>query len=250
VAIAHLRKGEVHVWLASQSALSDKLPEMHRLLDGDEMARAARFKRTADRRLFVASHGLLRRLIGCYTGLAPERISYRAGTLGRPQLANLDTGAGLDFSLSHAGDRILCGFAIDTRIGVDLEAIAPVSDVLNLSERYFAPKEVAAISALPDSERLIGFYRCWTRKEAYLKATGEGITKALDNFSVPIAGFEGSRAIDFPHTADGPRQWRLWDIPVGAGYAGALATLGRYWNVRFRQLASTDSLLGIHPGPA
>jgi 4'-phosphopantetheinyl transferase len=204
-----LPEGEVHVWLVPVA----HAPEPIAILDGEERERAGRFRVDAARRRFVVSHGALRLVLSRLTGLAPEslRFTRRCGHCGSTDHGkpHLSENSGLDFSLSHSGGFALIAVARGRRVGADLERVRGRTDVVAIARRAFPPAERVEIeSRSTDDERRAAFFRCWTRKEAYLKARGVGLAGGLD--SVAGAG------------------WRVRSLRAPAGYAAAVAAESQF----------------------
>jgi 4'-phosphopantetheinyl transferase len=207
-------------------------------LSAEEVRRAARFLRETHRRRFIIAHAALRTILGQYLGIPPDRVAISLRTGGKPELAlaqgsPLPWGGGpgvraaktLRFNLSHSEALALIAVALDCEVGVDVEHIRPISDMANIVKRYFAPGEQAAWLALPDGERLAGFFRCWTRKEAYLKARGIGLSGGLDRFEVSLAPDEPARLL-CPDPSDAPARWQMHDVLAGPGYLAACVVEG------------------------
>ncbi len=182
------------------------------LLSSDERDRADRFVFPRDRDRFVAGRSRLREILGGILGEAPEAVRFRYGAWGRPELD------GLSFSLAHSGDHALLAVMRDGPVGADIEAVRPVDP--DLARSAFAPGEQRALAALPAPDRLPAFFRGWTRKEAYLKARGTGLSTDLSSFEVTL-GAEEARLL---RCASGEAEaWSLADVEAGPGFAGALA---------------------------
>jgi 4'-phosphopantetheinyl transferase len=188
------------------------------VLSADEARRASGFRSDDDRRRYVVAHVWLRRLLGSVLGVAPARVPIEAGPCascggphGKPRLAG---GAGVHFSLSHSRDVVLCAIA-GAPVGVDVEAI-PADDCHSELFTCLHPLERAAVAAAPTSRRPEAFTRCWVRKEAYLKGTGEGLSREPQGIRVGV----GERFGDPGPSLDG---WRLLDLDAPPGYAAALA---------------------------
>ncbi|MCC3771478.1 4'-phosphopantetheinyl transferase superfamily protein [Streptomyces sp. UNOC14_S4] len=204
--------GPPRVWLLRITGAPG--PETYeRVLDARERARAAAFARDRLRERYVASHLGLRRLLGAYLGTDPAAVVLTrepcpgcGGPHGRPAVA----GAPFHFSLSHAGDLALYAFA-DTPVGADVEREQPLAVVTDVA-RALHPDETAELAGLPARDRLAAFARCWTRKEAYLKGLGTGLSGSLS------ATYVGTGPDPAP-----PQGWTLTDIPVGPGHAAAMA---------------------------
>lgn len=202
------------------------------LLDSEEMARADRFLRGADRQRFIASHAALRVVLGeeLRQPAGSLRFGYEAG--GRPFLAD-PAGTGLDFNLSHSGDRAVVGLVYGTRIGVDVEVRRPLPDALRIARSHFAPDEAAALGALPCECREDAFFGLWTRKEAVVKALGAGLSMPLAAFSVtiPPAPPELIRSV-----GDG-QGWTLASLDVGPGGLATAAVMAAGCTMRSAALS-------------
>jgi 4'-phosphopantetheinyl transferase len=218
----------IHVWRADLNVNEAVEAEIAALLSPDETARASRFVQTHDRRRFVVTRGSLRWLLGEYLGSAPATVPLASSQWGKPFLSN--AGSGIRFSVAHSEDLALLAFARGKEIGVDLEHLRADLEWPELARRYFAPTEIAALQAIGESERLHAFFRCWTRKEAYVKALGKGLQVPLDGFAVTIAG-----PAALIHTSHDPFQrarWDLCDLAPAAGFAAAMCIEGRCRRVR------------------
>lgn len=213
------------------------------LLDDDERGRASRFRFAGDRARFVAAHAMTRIAIGRATGCPPDALRFTAGPFGKPRLA--ESAIDVRFNLSHAGDRALLALTRGREVGIDIEEHRPL-DVLDLAARFFAVDEIHALEALPASEREEAFYRCWTRKEAFIKALGLGLSLPLDCFSVSLASDEPFQALRTCHAAPALlHQWRIVALPVGSGYSAAVTAEAGAWAVRRWSLAGQRPADGV-----
>lgn len=172
----------VHVWRASLAQPASNVAALYELLDAEERSRAARFINDRDRRRFVVARGTLRMLLGDYTGTAPERVSLCVLEGGKPSLAG-DTG--LHFNVSHCGELALFAFA-DCEVGIDVERVAPHREMAGVATHFFSSDEAAAFRGLSGETQARFFCRTWVRKEAYLKATGDGF--AIPPSSLTVDG--------------------------------------------------------------
>lgn len=212
----------VDVWLLGLDLDETKVSRLWELLDPEERRQAVRFRTESLRRRFVVRRGALRQLLGRYTGRRPDRLLFRHGRYGKPRLAS--DAAGIHFNLSHSLDSALLAVTCDGPIGVDLEVSRPICDYGMIVVRNFSDAERETMSSLGESERLATFYRIWTRKEAFLKATGSGLSRPLDSFTVTDdhAG-EPSHSIEFGDGHPSGR-WFIADLPLPGSLIGALAT--------------------------
>lgn len=215
---------DVEVWTARLEAGAPGLAAYARMLSADERARAGRFHLEQDRHRFIVARGILRTLVAQRLGLAPAAVAFSYLPHGKPALAD----STLDFNLSHSGNRALFAFSGSGRVGVDLEALDRDLDVMALARRYFHPGETTALLQLPQPLRRPAFLACWTRKEAVVKATGDGLLAApLDTFEVPVAPETPPRILASARLV--AADWSLHTIDALPGYAATLALWRRDW---------------------
>jgi len=192
-------------------------------LSEQERARAARFATDALRNRWLHGHVATRRILARALGVAPHTIVYGAEAAGKPFVAS-PAGSGIEFSFSDSGDRALVAVGDGGALGADIESCRPLTDLEGVAERFFAAEERAALFALPEAEREAGFYRLWTRKEAYIKALGTGLGHPLDRFVVTIAAND-ARLVSVDGDRAAAARIALRSISVGDGYEGALVVL-------------------------
>jgi 4'-phosphopantetheinyl transferase len=231
-----LKHDEVHVWRSIVGSDEQRLRELSATLAPDEADRASKFYFAADRNRYITAHAALRDVLGKYLDVHPAALIFRVNKYGKPELAD----RALCFNLSHSGERVLIAVARGREVGVDLELFAAARADLSVAEFYFAPGEVARLRALPVDQRSRGFFNCWTRKEAYIKAIGMGVSLPLDSFEVSLAPDEGAALI---RTADldDEHEWDLRDLSLGPDYVGALVTAGKVGKVVMRECEACDT---------
>jgi len=203
-----------------------RLPALLSLLDESEQGRAQALAVDADRQRFIVAHAMTRAALGQVLGLPPASVRFTTGHYGKPAIA----GGMIDvrFNLSHAGDFGLLALSLGRDVGVDIERERPV-DALNIARRYFSPAEYSALAALPADDRIGAFFRCWTRKESFIKACGNGLSLPLARFTVSIERSEAA----LPITAVGlpAGRWTMVGVTAAAGYAAAVTAAGHEWRV-------------------
>jgi 4'-phosphopantetheinyl transferase len=207
------------VWLAHVSKAQDVLASFDSCLDQRDRERAARFKFPADRARFTLGRAMVRKCLGHYLEQPAETVELAYTDLGRPFFP---ADKKLQFSISHTQDLVGVAVTEGAQIGIDLEAISPHLDLIELAERIFSPDDLAIFQAYSAREKVAAFYRAWTRKEAYLKARGEGIAEGLQEISVSMAPEEVLSIRDNRH-ASASGKWHLISLPLPGGYAGTLA---------------------------
>jgi 4'-phosphopantetheinyl transferase len=216
---ARARSGQAHVrsaWVDEPLPLGEQLE----LLDDDEQARAARFRFERDRHRFVARRAFLRRVLGDYICIAPRMIRYRISPNGRPEL---EPSRGVSFSISHSDGLATVAVASDRLVGVDIERIRPIQETLELAHRLLSRREYEHLLSVTESARSDAFLRLWTRKEAYVKAVGVGLSMPFDGFDV-LLGADG-RAHVPPGPSGGP-SFVLTSLDGLPGYVGTVAVSG------------------------
>lgn len=193
-------------------------------LSEDEIERADRFRFDEPRLRFVGCRATLRMLIGQCCGLPPTAIEFCYGLHGKPEMVSVTdpAAASLKFNVSHSGDLGLLGITRDATVGVDVEQHDPAVRMLDLAKRYFTPQEAAELSQLPGEKQMAGFYQGWTCKEAYLKATGRGMSLPLGSFSVVINPDRPAALEWVSDQPDEPRQWKIQAIDIAPGYSAAV----------------------------
>jgi 4'-phosphopantetheinyl transferase len=205
-----------HVWAVSLRVSPETLRRLLATLSPDEIERAERFHFDLDRQRFIAGRGFLRGILGYYLGAEPAEIEFQYGSNGKPALAGRLAGIGLLFNVAHCESLALVAVNRNSMVGVDVERVRPLPDADDLAARFFSPRERAVYHKSPDGKRPAAFFNIWTRKEAWLKATGEGIGCELDKVEpadrcylhdlVPAEGFAGALAI--APGARAPACWR------------------------------------------
>ena len=213
--------GEVHVWLADLASLALQIDRLGIVLSADEIERSRHFHFERDQRRFIASHGVLRRILARYLKRPAAEIQFERGAHGKPCLRIRGGERPLHFNLSHSKDRALIGVCADGRVGVDIEFRDRDRANTEVAQRFFAPEEVAALLPLPPEAQRDAFFATWTMKEAYIKARGEGISLGLSTFAITVNGTPALTRSD--HGADEIERWRFWKLEAGPDYAVAVA---------------------------
>lgn len=228
--LLQLPPGEVHVWRAGLARSPEETERLGRSLSPDERQRAARFVFERHARRFRASRGILRTLLGRYLQTPPQEIGFRYSAQGKPALAS---GADLHFNVAHSHEVALYALARDRPVGIDVERCRPLDDAEGIARRFFSPREVRGFLAAGPQERIARFFQIWTRKEAIVKALGEGLSHPLHTFDVLLDDGRAVPLVSLPGDETATSQWRLLDLAPHPDYAGALAAAGDGWQVRY-----------------
>ena len=235
-----LSRDDVHVWRASLKQPPERGRQLAQTLSCDEMMRAERFRFERDRRRFVVGRGVLRTILGRYLGVEPGQMQFRYDPRGKPHLAEAVGGCGLQFNLAHSHELALYAFTRDREIGVDLEYVRPMPDAEEIAARFFSTRENAVFRVLPKSQKLEAFYNCWTRKEAYLKAIGDGLARPLDQFDVSLAPGDPAMLLHVEGDPLETARWSLQALTPAVGYVAAVAVEGRGWRLACWQWLEWD----------
>lgn len=223
---------DVHVWRIILDIGDLLLSELRDTLADGERQRADRFHFEKDRRHFTAARGAMRILLASYLARRPEEVRFAYNNYGKPRLIDADNGSDLRFNLSHSHGLALLAVTRGRDIGVDVERLRDMErDGEALAERFFSPREVAALRSLPPELRREAFFLCWTRKEAYIKAQGKGLSLPLDQFDVSLHPDEPAALLATQHDPQEVRRWSLCGLSPDAGFVGALAVEGHSWHL-------------------
>jgi 4'-phosphopantetheinyl transferase len=218
-----LEAGEIHIWYAT---LTDPEPSYERLLSTDEKERDSHFIFQRDKNRFIMRHGILRTLLGTYLDITPDRIRLQHGKNGKPSLMDSYGVKQVNFSLSHSEDTAVFAFSNQCELGIDIEKIRNIPEMEKIFEQYFSAKEHETFRLLTKNKRREAFFNCWTRKEAYIKATGNGLYTPLDSFDVSLVPGEPARLLRVEGNPDNVFPWSMYSIEDIPGFKGALAFKG------------------------
>ena len=219
---------QVDVWRIKLDLSPATVKSLESTLSANEAQRAGRFRFPIDRERYIVAHGCLRSILACYLQCNPEELSFNTNEYGKPTTE----GYKLEFNLSHSGAYVLVAITQAHKVGIDVEKIRSDMEIESMASRFFSPTEAAELRALPPEQRKLAFFNCWTRKEAYIKAQGLGLSLPLDSFDVSLAPNEPAilRATR-PDTEEASR-WTLFSLEVDPHHAAALAAEGQGLNLR------------------
>ena len=212
----------VHVWASWLARGDDALRELAALLSAEERERAGRFRFERDQRRYVAGRALLRRLLAWYLDEDPASLRFVVGGHGKPALADRGERT-IDFNVAHADDLVLFAVTRVGPVGVDVERVHAMPDLDQVAAVSFSARERAELATVQPASRTDAFFRCWTRKEAYIKAIGDGLSHPLDRFDVSLAARAGSHLLALDGDESRARAWSVLDVAPTDGYAGAVA---------------------------
>lgn len=222
---------DVHVWRAELDHPSARMLHLMQTLSDDERARAARFHFERDRRRFVVRRAAVRVILGRYLGIKPDEVRFDYGPHGRPHLAEDLGGGALQFSLTHSHELALCAVAENRTVGIDLEHSRPLPNLARVAAEVLSASEYAIWRRLPPGQRQHAFYLCWTRKEAYLKAVGSGLSRSMKQLDVTLTPGKPARLLRAEGDAEGTRRWSVETLAPGPDYVAALVVEGHGWQL-------------------
>lgn len=205
------------------------LAKLEHLLAAEEQMRASQFAFDSDRTRFIGGRATLRAILSRYLGITPAGIAFRYGPRGKPAL---DVEGKVRFNISHSAGLALIAVVSRREVGVDLERIAPENACHEVASQLFSPVEAAALARLAPAEHLSAFFRCWTRKEAYVKARGDGLSIPLASFDVSPEKKNSPIVLNTSRGGEDASRWTVTDIDAGSGFAAALAVEGTGIEVR------------------
>jgi 4'-phosphopantetheinyl transferase len=227
-----LAERDIHIWRADLDLQIMGFQKLYQTLSIDERVRAERFHFEKDRRWFIAARGILREILGCYLGVEPNAFRFCYGRNGKPRLAGISGKEAIYFSLSHSEGIALYGFTRNHEIGVDIEYMRDISEMDQIVERFFSVREKRVFHTLPENQKKEAFFKCWTRKEAYLKAVGDGLSRPLESFDVTLGRGEPAILLRMEEGSNVAFRWSIQDLKPTLGFAAAIAVEGE--NLEFR----------------
>jgi 4'-phosphopantetheinyl transferase len=223
---------EVHLWRVELAPVAKGEQRWKEILSADERARAARFHFPRDRQYFMAARAVLRMILASYAASHPRKLVFGYSDKDKPFLSGGQTGSDIEFNISHSGDIALLAFARHRELGVDVEKVREDFEHETIARRFFSEEEQRQLAALAPEERYAGFFRCWTRKEAYIKAQGIGLSLPLHQFDVSLKpGDVNALLATRPDHSEAAR-WSLREVPAGDGYVAALCVRGDGWHLK------------------
>jgi 4'-phosphopantetheinyl transferase len=230
-ATLELPNDEVHLWRIDLDAVRSKEDRFQNILSPDEAVRAVRFHFAVDRQRFSISRGVLRTILAGYLATDPAALSFSYSSKEKPSLSP-PYSSGIAFNISHSGAVALLAFTRGREVGVDVEKVRSDFEIDAIARRFFSAHEQEQLAALKEEERFEAFFRCWTRKEAYIKATGDGLSLPLDQFDVSIIPGDSDALFATRPEKSEAATWLLREVPAGKGYVAALCVRGQDWKLK------------------
>jgi len=229
-----LSNKDIHIWRADLNVPVLGIQKLAQMLSTDETARARRFRLEQDSRSFIARRAILRIILGHYLRVEPGLVQFSYGKYGKPRLTDSPGNQSIEFSMSRSGGLALYGFTRDRSIGVDIERMRDIPEMNQIARQFFSTRENAVLRALPESKKAKAFFHYWTRKEAFIKARGEGLRVDLNQFEILFAPGERAAMFKTKKNLEEASFWELRDLNIRPGFVAALAFQGhssqlKYW---------------------
>ena len=221
----------VHVWYVPLNQPMTAIQQFAHLLAPTERQRAERFHFARDRCHYIVGRGVLRTLVGMYLRCAPEELQFQYGDRGKPAVAPTQSHQHLCFNLSHSHERAVYAFAWNRELGIDIEYMRPLDDAESIAEHFFSKREYQQLCAVPHADRQRAFFTCWTRKEAYIKAGGDGLAYPLDQFAVSFVPEDTAPPLEVYNDPQETARWSVCALQTEADYVAAIIAEGHEWQL-------------------
>lgn len=218
---------DVHVWQVALDQPQQRIEQLAALLSKDELDRANRFHFERDKRRFTVGRGVLRLILAQYLQIEPDQLQFNYGPQGKPFLAQHQ----LQFNVSHSRELALYAVTLSHDVGVDIEHLRPLPDFEQIATRFFSINEQQVLLNLPPNQQEKAFFTCWTRKEAYIKAIGQGLMMPLDQFDVSLAPNQPAALLEIRAEMQEVSNWSLQALHPAPGYVAALVVASRNLNL-------------------
>lgn len=228
----HLRDDEVHVWRAYLDQKPSTLRELWPNLAIDERQRADKFHFRKDQAHYVIARGVLRDILSRYLGCPPDLIRFSYNQYGKPELSDITRSNLLSFNVTHSHGIALFAVAKSRLVGIDIEFMREEFATADIAERFFSPKEVSILRTIAREKKKLAFFNCWTRKEAYIKAHGEGLAHPLSSFTVSLVPEEPAALLHIDNDPQETLRWSLFELSPAQSYAATLAVEGYISRIR------------------
>lgn len=232
----------VHVWTLRTNASSNVIARFEKVLAPDERSRAAQFHVSRPRESFILTRAVLRHLLGRYLGLHPGNICLHYGMNGKPLLSHKSE---LMFNVSHSGEIAAIALTQGCDVGIDLEQFRPLPDLKEIAAHSFCNEEATEIDSLPACDRQHAFFSCWTRKEAYVKAIGVGLSTPLSAFRVTVRPNEPAKLLFLDKAKNASESWTLHDLALGPDYVGTVTYRDRQRSLSIFPTTDSEQFLNI-----
>jgi 4'-phosphopantetheinyl transferase len=236
-----INKDEVHIWSVRLDVPDGQAKMWQLYLSRDELQRAQQFLFAKERNHFIIARGVLRKILSHYIEKQPYEIRFNYNKYGKPFLPHEFSGERFRFNLSHSYGICLYAISLNREVGIDIEYIREDFSDLEIAQRFFSPDEVKALQSLPVADQKRAFFLCWTRKEAFIKAKGKGLSVPLDQFDVSLIPDQPAKLLRTKYDRHDVNRWSLFNIDLFAGYTAALVVEGQNLQIKYQ---NSKDLLG------
>ncbi|MGB5418188.1 4'-phosphopantetheinyl transferase family protein [Algibacter sp.] len=224
-----LTLNQTQIWFINFDISEQEIASLNNFLSEDEILKASKFRFQKDKKSSIITRGVLRLLSSKYLNTKPGEIKFKYGEFGKPEF-DLDTE--IKFNVSHSGNMAVIGFVLNDDIGIDIEEIKSNFDVSEIAKSHFSSLEIKALNNLPKAEQVKGFYRCWTRKESFIKAKAKGLSFPLDSFSVSINSDKNAKLLETNWDKNEKDLWKLYSFTPQENYLGAVSVKGNIESIK------------------
>ncbi len=228
------------IWSFKTSQFNQSIGDCLHMLSEDEKIKAGKYRFNKDMKIYVLARATLRFIISKYLKVDPNEIHFTYSKYQKPSLLKPKTN--LHFNVSHSGERVLIGFTEDSVLGVDIELIKYTEELTDVARRFFSDNEVSDFLTLSGEDQSIGFFNCWTRKEAFIKAVGQGLSFPLKEFDVSLLPAKEARLLSTHFNLKEKDKWSLFDIPMDGPYKAALALPKNVSGFDFTEITGLDDI--------
>lgn len=232
-ACKQLKPQEIHIWRASLNQPTHTIVQLAKLLSPDEQERAQKYYFLRDQRRFTVARAALRLILASYLQTDPHNVQFCYGKWGKPALINNPTN--LQFNSSHSQEMALYAFTLNQELGIDIEAVRALDDIGGMARHSFAPGEIAQLAKLPVEQHLEGFFLGWSRKEAFIKALGKGLSQDLTSFEVSLIPNMPAKLLSIEGDTQAAQRWLMQNIDAAEDYKAALAIVGENYQLSYYQ---------------
>ena len=219
--------GEIHLWRISLASQLDEDVRLKKLLFPEELDQAGRYRFVRDQRRFIIRRAVLRQLLAACLAISPLAVRMKFGVHGKPVVSGQADGGDLRFNCSHSGDWALIALARGRELGVDLEQHRPMTDAADVAKNFFTFAEISELNSLPSALKTAGFFNCWTRKEAFVKALGLGLAYPLNRFAVSLSPEKPAALLAVADDPAALEKWGMISLEVAPDYSAALVFEGK-----------------------
>ena len=230
-----LNQNEIHLWFIPIDNFLTEVDSLYPFLSKEEILKSGKFYSDNDKNKFIILRSILRRILGDYLETTPGDIRFKNNHFGKPFLHPDSETDKINFNLSHSGNYGVYAFSREKEIGIDTEKIRAVGDMNAMAKRFFSSLECETLMSLPEEKQMNSFFRCWTMKEAYVKACGKGFSLPLDKFSIDFMS-ETPKLLNVDWDQEDINRWQIYSLDSPEGYITSLAAEGNDHKIIYKSM--------------